>query len=162
MYKNGAQLIEFWRVCAFCLGREVLVLAQKSKIVGMYMISMRYKAMLLAGGASWLLAGCQILGTQDGIYWVGKNDNQYIVARECELLEEVVGQSGDDDAYLTIFLSNDNLRENARDDLEDKAIELGANTVQVTDNREYQKMLRTRLGLFKVEIVANAYQCGKG
>ncbi len=111
------------------------------------------------------LTGCQLLSPADEIKWIekgkSKKSSAYLISRECELLEEVVGSYGDDDAYLTILATNDYLRKGARDDLEDNAKALGANTIQITDNREYQKQLKTRLGLFKVEISANAYSCKK-
>jgi hypothetical protein len=111
------------------------------------------------------LSGCQLLAPADEIKWIEKGNSKkksaYLISRECELLEEVIGSYGDDDAFLTIIATNDYLREGAREDLEDNAKELGANTIQITDNREYQKQLRTRLGLFKVEIYANAYFCKK-
>ncbi len=106
-----------------------------------------------------LLSGCQILGSGGSIHWVEKEEKQYLAARDCELLEEIVGESGDDDAYLTIIMTDDHLRSGARSDLEDRARELGANTIEIIDNREYQKLLKTKLGLFKVEISANAYRC---
>jgi len=111
------------------------------------------------------LSGCQLLSPADEIKWIekgkSKKNSAYLISRECELLEEVMGSYGDDDAFLTIIMTNDYLRVGARDDLEDKAKALGANTIQITDNREYQKQLNTRLGLFKVEIFANAYFCKK-
>ena len=111
------------------------------------------------------LTGCQLLTPADEIKWIekgkSKKNSAYLISRECELLEEVVGSYGDDDAFLTIIMTNDYLRVGARDDLEDKAKALGANTIHITDNREYQKQLNTRLGLFKVEIFANAYFCKK-
>ena len=117
------------------------------------------------GGGVLALSGCQLLAPADEIKWIEKGNSKknsaYLISRECELLEEVIGSYGDDDAFLTIIATNDYLREGARDDLEDNAKELGANTIQITDNREYQKQLRTRLGLFKVEIYANAYFCKK-
>ena len=112
-----------------------------------------------------VLTGCQLLTPAEEIKWIEKGNSKkksaYLISRECELLEEVVGSYGDDDAFLTIIMTNDYLREGARDDLEDRAKALGANTIQITDNREYQKLLKTRLGLFKVEISANAYICKK-
>ncbi len=117
------------------------------------------------GGGVLALSGCQLLAPADEIKWIEKGNSKknsaYLISRECELLEKVNGSYGDDDAFLTIIATNDYLREGARDDLEDNAKELGANTIQITDNREYQKQLRTRLGLFKVEIYANAYFCKK-
>lgn len=112
-----------------------------------------------------VLTGCQLLTPADEIKWIEKGNSKknsaYLISRECKLLEEVVGSYGDDDAFLTIIMTNDYLRDGARNDLEDKAKELGANTIQITDNREYQKQLKTRLGLFKVEIIADAYFCKK-
>ena len=111
------------------------------------------------------LTGCQLLTPAEEIKWIekgtSKKNSAYLISRECKLLDEVVGSYGDDDAFLTIIMTNDYLRVGARDDLEDKAKALGANTIHITDNREYQKQLKTRLGLFKVEIFANAYFCEK-
>ena len=117
------------------------------------------RALLLCFGVCLMPSGCQMLGSGEALHWVEKGEKNYLAARDCELLGEIVGDFGDDDAYLTIILSDDNLRSGARSDLEDRAQELGANTIEIVDNREYQKMLRTKLGLFKVEITANAYRC---
>lgn len=117
------------------------------------------------GGGIAILSGCQLLAPVDEVNWIEKGNSKknsaYLISRDCELLEEIVGSYGDDEAFLTIVMTNDYLREGARDDLEDKAKELGANTIHITDNREYQKQLKTRLGLFKVEVFADAYICKK-
>lgn len=119
------------------------------------------KALLACAGVCVLLSGCQMLGSGETVHWVEKGEKSYLAARDCELLGEIMGESGDEDAFLTIIMTDGNLRSGARSDLEDQARELGANTIEITDNREYQKMLKTRLGLFKVEISANAYRCIK-
>lgn len=124
--------------------------------------------MILAGACCGLLAtGCQFMGTKGAIQWIEKGGNknggsagqEYLIARDCQLLDEVVGTYGDDEGFMTIVMTDGYLRSAARDDLEGKAVVLGANTIQITDNREYKKQLETRLGLFKVEIYANAYSC---
>ncbi|PCJ45968.1 MAG: hypothetical protein COA99_03765 [Moraxellaceae bacterium] len=106
-----------------------------------------------------ITAGCQLLGPAELIHWLEKGDESSLLTKDCQLLDEIMGASGDDGALWTIIMTDGFLRSQARDDLEDKAVALGANTIEITDNREYQKQLKTRLGLFKVEIQANAYRC---
>ena len=117
------------------------------------------RVLLVGAWFGLITSGCQLLGPAESIHWLEKGDESSLLTKDCQLLDEVMGASGDDGALWTIIMTDDFLRSQARGDLEDKAVALGANTIEITDNREYQKQLKTRLGLFKVEIQANAYRC---
>ena len=81
-----------------------------------------------------LMAGCSAIPTNPGAETVRLTHNE--PGKECKFLGDVTGNQGD--FFTGVFTSNADLETGARNDIKNKAAQLGGNTVYILTQRAGQ------------------------